>query len=422
MLIHVDHGLRGAESDADRRFVESLGRELGLPVAVGFAGPGDGGPASGIESRARALRYAFIRKTCEREGIRRVLVAHTADDQVETILMRIFEGAGVAGLKGIPPVAEGGVERPLLDVWRSEVLGELAASGHSFRIDSSNADTRFERNWVRNVLIPLLVDRYGEGVKRRIRTLGERFRELDAFIGDMAARFIRRNVAGDPPAIKRRGYAKLPSPVRIEVIQRLVRAHSGKSPNERLLEKIDRSLRAGGPSAEIRVDRRLVFRNRYELATLESVRSADDVPQPAAPSELSIGPASGGSFRIDGSLGPAIEASILSPANGARRLRQVVAGADRETALFDAERIAFPLRLSAPAAGDRIVPFGGSGSRKIKEIMIDLKIPRESRWGRAAVRDAEGRLLWIPGVVRSDLAPVGRSTRQLLCLTVRPLC
>jgi tRNA(Ile)-lysidine synthetase-like protein len=418
----MDHRLRGAESDADRLFVESLAREEGLPLATGFADPCDAGRASGIESRARAQRYAFIRKTCEKRGVRRVLVAHTADDQVETILMRVFEGAGISGLKGIPPVAEGGVERPLLDVWRSEILAGLAASGHPFRTDRSNEDTRFERNWVRHVLLPLLVGRYGEGVKRRIHKLGERFREIDAFIGDSAARWIRRNAAGDPPALKRRLYARLPSPVRFAVLQRLLHAHAGKSPNERLLERIDASLRRGGPSSEVRVDRRLVFRNRYDLALLVGVDDHAGVPPLPPSGALAIESAPDGALRLSGSLGPDIAASLTTPGDGAARLEEIRRNKGCKTALFDAEKVAGPLRVSPLAAGDRIVPFRGSGPRKVKEIMIDLKIPRGERWGRAVVLDAEGRPLWIPGVVRSGLAPVDGSTRHLLCLTARPLC
>ncbi|HEY5996979.1 MAG TPA: tRNA lysidine(34) synthetase TilS [Candidatus Deferrimicrobiaceae bacterium] len=422
LLIHFNHRLRGASSDEDQRFVESLGRELGLPVAVGQAQAAGDLAASGVEAAARAQRYAFIRKTCSAKGIRRVLVAHTADDQVETILMRFFEGAGITGLKGIPLTAEGGIERPLIDVWRSEILSGLADSGVAYRTDESNLDIRFERNWIRHVLLPLLVERYGEEVKRRIHKLGDRFRELDSFICASATRWIRRNAIGDPPAFKRGNYARLPSVVRIAILQQMVLQHAGKSPNERLLQRIDRSLASGGPSSEIRVDRRFVFRNRYETASLFCTDGRNVAAPAQLPSEITIETGPGGRIRLAGSMKPAVDASLVTPRTGAARLRRIIAGNDRESAIFDAEKLAFPLRLSALAAGDRIVPFGGTGSRKAKEIMIDLKIPRECRWGRAAIRDAGDRILWIPGVVRSNLAPVDGSTRHLLCLTASGLC
>jgi tRNA(Ile)-lysidine synthase len=336
--------------------------------------------------------------------------------------MRFFEGAGIAGLKGIPLMGDGGIERPLIGAWRAEILEELADSGLAFRTDESNEDIRFERNWIRHVLLPLLAERYGKEVKRRILKLGERFRELDSFIGATASRWIRRNAGGDPPTFKRTAYAKLPSVVRIAVLQQLVQSHAGKSPNERLLQQIDRSLASGGPSSTIRVDRRFVFRNRYDFASLAGTEDRDVKARHPPAAEIGMVTGPGGRVRIAGSLGQAFDASLIPAKAGAARLRQAIATDDRETAFFDAEKLSWPLRLSGLLAGDRIVPFGGSGSRKAKEIMIDLKIPRENRWGRAVVRDADGTLLWIPGVIRSNLAQVDGSTRHLLCLTVLRLC
>ena len=97
--------------------------------------------------------------------------------------MRVFEGAGIGGLKGIPRETGDGIVRPILGVWKEDILDYLKKRKIPYRIDRSNLDTRFERNWVRNVLIPLLVKRYGKAVKKRIFTLGERFRELDDYLG-----------------------------------------------------------------------------------------------------------------------------------------------------------------------------------------------------------------------------------------------
>ncbi len=108
--------------------------------------------------------------------------------------MRVFEGAGIGGLKGIPRETADGIVRPILDVWKEDILGYLKKRKIPYRIDRSNVDTRFERNWVRNVLLPLLVKRYGKSVKKRIFTLGERFRELDDYLEAEAGRWIRRNV------------------------------------------------------------------------------------------------------------------------------------------------------------------------------------------------------------------------------------
>ena len=148
--------------------------------------------------KAREIRYRFLKDLSGKVGAEAIALAHTADDQVETILMRVFEGAGIGGLKGIPRETADGIVRPILDVWKEDILDYLKKRKIPYRIDRSNVDTRFERNWVRHVLIPLLEKRYGKAVKKRIFTLGERFRELDDYLEAEAGRWIRRNVKRTP--------------------------------------------------------------------------------------------------------------------------------------------------------------------------------------------------------------------------------
>ncbi|TFH28898.1 MAG: tRNA lysidine(34) synthetase TilS, partial [Deltaproteobacteria bacterium] len=191
---HVNYGTRGAESEKDQALVEILGKRCRYKIEIlkqsieGVAGKSKGGPESsgnfpaGFEKKAREVRYRFLRDLSRKTGAEAIALAHTADDQVETILMRVFEGAGIGGLKGIPRESGDGIVRPILDVWKEDILEYLKKRKIPYRVDRSNVDTRFERNWVRNVLIPLLEERYGKAVKKRIFTLGERFRELDDYL------------------------------------------------------------------------------------------------------------------------------------------------------------------------------------------------------------------------------------------------
>jgi tRNA(Ile)-lysidine synthase len=207
LLAHFNHRARGKESEDDQRFVERISRSLALPLEVGTAisqrgmtrpkkGHGKR-PRQGFERKARKERYAFLNEVKKKHGAERVIVGHTADDQVETVLMRILEGAGITGLKGIPRRTEDGIERPLLDTWREDILQYLKKHKIPFRVDRSNLDTRFERNWIRHVLLPLLETRYGKSVRKRIFVLGERFREIDAYMEENARNWIRTR--GDPP-------------------------------------------------------------------------------------------------------------------------------------------------------------------------------------------------------------------------------
>lgn len=153
-VLHVNHGLRGAESDADERFVRELAERLGLPVDVLRAPPPP--PGENLEQALRRIRYAFIEDARRRLRLERVATGHTLSDQAETVLLRLARGSGVQGLCGIHPVTRHGVIRPLLACSRAEIRQYLAARGLPWREDASNQDPRWRRNRVRAELMPLL--------------------------------------------------------------------------------------------------------------------------------------------------------------------------------------------------------------------------------------------------------------------------
>src|SRR5262245_32292513 len=161
IVAHFNHRLRGAESDGDQAFVEELAARLGLAVVIGRRDGGtDERPDAADEESLRESRYAFLRLESGVHGARYVATAHTADDQVETVLLNILRGTGLAGLAGIPrvrPLAEATtLIRPLLGVSRGEILGYLASLDQPFREDASNRNLEYTRNRVRHELLPLL--------------------------------------------------------------------------------------------------------------------------------------------------------------------------------------------------------------------------------------------------------------------------
>lgn len=415
IVAHFNHGARGRASEADERFVKRLCEEWMLPAEVGKstsnetallrAGHKEAG-RSRFEEKARRARYAFLKDLRERRGATTILVAHTADDQVETVLMRILEGAGMAGLKGIPRRNDDGIERPLLDTWREDILDHLRRHGIPYRTDRSNLDTRIERNWIRHVLIPLLEQRYGTAVKKRIFTLGERFREIDEFLQATARRWMKRNVklgadaAGPTFRVPRVTYSKLPAVVRKKIVQVLCFERMEIAPNERLLEAMDKVMVSGKPSARLNIGKGASLSCRYGEAVFRSREAR----------------------KASGARTGASEELVVREMQGTPpppRLRRLAAGESQ--AVFDADMISGPFAVRPLRAGDRIRPFGATGTKKVKEILIDRKVPRDERWGRPVVCGANGEILWIPGVVRSAAAPVTRETRRAVVLGIRGL-
>ena len=489
VVAHYNHRARGKASDGDRKFVERFSRSLDLPLEVGTARPrmkanrtpskSDKDRVTGFERKARETRYAFLTEMKKKHGALKILVAHTADDQVETVLMRILEGAGISGMKGIPRSTEDGIERPLLDTWREDILAYLRKHKIPYRIDKSNFDTRFERNWIRHVLIPLLEKRYGKSVKKRIFVLGERFREIEAYIEQNARKWIKANSsmrkagekvvqgkrgratgAGGTPAAEvrktevrfpRKGYAGLPSVLRIKILQILCFERVGTAPGERLLASMDRLIVSGGPSARLSVGRGSTLRCRYGEAILSSPgekgtsgEGGERLGRPGKGKEqkgrrvveegAKAGKKKGAAEPVVKMEGPGIyrwnrpargggdveagpSVSFFWEESGrtaSGRIRKM-AGGERQAA-FDADMLPLPFSVRRLRAGDRIRPFGLGADKKVKEVLIDRKVPREERWGRPVVCDSRGEILWIPGVIRSSHAPVTPKTRRTIVL------
>jgi tRNA(Ile)-lysidine synthase len=197
---HLDHGLReGSQEDA--RFCAELCRRLDVPLRAGTAdvssqARADGG---GVEQAARRARYRFLRGVGRELGACGIAVAHTRDDQAETVLLRLLRGAGRTGLAGMRP-RSAGVIRPLLGVPRREVLAYLEARGLPWREDPSNADLRLTRNRVRHELLPYLEARFNprlrEALARTGALLADEAELLGALAGELYQRLARTEADG----------------------------------------------------------------------------------------------------------------------------------------------------------------------------------------------------------------------------------
>jgi tRNA(Ile)-lysidine synthase len=244
-------------------------------------------------------------------------------------------------------------------------------------------------------------------VKKRLFTLGERFRELDDYLEAEVSRWIRRNVKRATGrgrqekkgafVFRRKTFSALPAVLRVKILQRICFDRLGVAPNERLLKAMDGNVLDGGPSASVNAGKGWKLANRYEEALFV----------PTVPS--------GGGIEL------LLEKKVgITPAQAKR----LAAKGDAEA--FDAAGLALPLAVRPLRAGDRIRPFGAGaggsargGEKKVQEILIDRKVPRDDRWGRPVVCDAGGAILWIPGVLRSAHAPVTPETRVTALLRIR---
>ena len=203
-VAHLDHGLRVSSAE-DARFVQDAAKALKVPVVVERLPVCELCEKQGwsLEEGARHLRYQFLEKTAQKQSAVAVAVAHTADDQAETVLMRFLRGSGLAGLGAIPvkrALGEVSLIRPLLSLWRSEVIEYLKQRRIAYREDESNRDKRFVRNRIRHELIPLLQESFNPKLKESLVQLAEQAQADDAYLQAAASRQWKRTakISGIP--------------------------------------------------------------------------------------------------------------------------------------------------------------------------------------------------------------------------------
>ncbi len=221
-LIHVNHGLRGAESDADEQFCRDLAAQLKLPIDVRVAHV----PSSGRspEAAARDLRYAAFELAADALVATVVCTAHTADDQAETVLLRLLRGAGLRGLSGIRAV-NGRTVRPLLECRREDLRAALRAANRPWCEDASNTDVSIPRNRIRHELLPAIervsADIASGGVEALAR-FATYAADDEQFLEDAAIELLSRLVLPSAPgtvALARAGLMTAPLPLARRVVR-----------------------------------------------------------------------------------------------------------------------------------------------------------------------------------------------------------
>jgi len=399
--VHVHHGLR-PEAEADALFVRRLAATLHVPFHLDRVIVRREPPWEGLEAEARRARYRALEARALAVGATRVATGHTADDQAETVLMRLLEGAGPRGLAGIAP-ARGALIRPLLDTRRDEILDHLASRGLRWVEDATNRDVRFLRNRLRHDVLPFLTRTVGPRIVESLCRSARLSRGLVADLDRGAESELRRLATRGPCgiALPVAAVSALPEELAAQVLL-LAAAELGESRPRRATahRAIRRLLRPGGPPRALRLGRLSVEASGEWLRVGPTILAAVlprrfDVPGSVELGELGL--------RLDARCFP--RDADFAPPREARRVA------------FDAERLPATLTVRGRRSGDRFTPFGAPGERRLKSFLIDAGIPR---WERARIPliEAEGDIIWVAGVRRSQAAAVGPHTKRILEVTL----
>lgn len=395
---HLNHQLR-PEASRDELFCRTICARLGVPLVVETARVAAlaAGAGVSIEVAARRARYAFLeraRASCDGAV---VAVAHTADDQAETVLLRLLRGAGPHGLRGIL-LARGTVVRPLLDCTRAALRADLASRGESWVEDATNADVSLPRNRVRHELMPLLAGRFQPAVTRVLARTAEVVAADDALLESLAAAAADDVLAAAPRGllISTSALSRLPLALARRVARRaLERAEAPHAPDLADVEALLAVCRPGGPAAAepagIRVE-------RFSKDAVLLIMGSPAVAPPGLPSRPLPVP---GTVALP-ELGAGCRLTAVGP------IKTMEEPADLRRRLILKTSVPTPLVVRGRTAGDRIRPRGLGGSKKLQDLLVDRKVPRAERDRVPVVADARGRVVWVIGhAVDADAAASG---------------
>ncbi len=436
---HLNHGLRGADSDADQEHCRAFCEKRGIPfrsVTKDIAREASDRGLN-LEDAGRRARYSFYREVAEEFGARYAALAHHADDQAETVLMRIIRGTGTRGMGAMPAIRSSGgifIVRPLISVRKQDVAYYAEASGLEYREDASNLDTGYLRNKVRHELMPLLEKSYSASIVDVLCRTAELARDESAALDELGEKAFRKSFRSGAPnegavldldSLKGIPAAVVARCLRIAFAYVRGSASDLYASNQTYLARLAtstgraRSLYLPGGVRAARSGRELTIERRSGesgLAKLHGMRievpGITDTPlmriraaSIEMPEELS------GRRRYTHAELAAIASRAMGPGYAAEE------GAGTEWAVFDLDLAGEP-GIRAWEPGDAVTPFGMRGKKKLQDLFTDAKVPKDRRSLWPVVTLSDGTIAWVPGIRQASVAKLGPETAAALVLGI----
>lgn len=408
VVAHYDHGLREKEDEAETRFVRRLATTMALPFESEKASLLGEGTTSSLEEKARNARYAFFGRLKDRLLAQKIALGHNLNDQAETVLMRLLRGSGPSGLTGIPPSRENTFIRPLIDIQREEIESYLRARDLSYVIDSSNLQTDYLRNKIRLKLLPQLLEyqpRLIEHLGQLARIMGNDNNYLEAQAEDWVAEEAEQKAEGYI-FIPARSFVELPEPIRNRVTRHLLRkvGKNLRRIDHGHIESVHILAKSKNPQGTLNLPNGLTVKRVYDKLAFMGGNTDKFVAF---------------HYHLDG-----VGTYYLEEIERSITLEEMERDTDLNlqsqewTAYLDADKLQYPLILRNFRAGDRFVPLGMKGHKKIKDFFIDLKIPSEMR-AVTPILVNQDTPVWICGHRIDDRFKVTSQTRRILKVAIR---
>lgn len=398
-IVHVNHLLRGLESDRDEDFVKGLADRFSIPCYVKKINVSDEARKSGksIQHAARDVRYSFLDEIANALHFDKIAIAHNLDDQIETFLLRIVKGTGIRGLSSIP-IKRGRIIRPFLTIYRSSIEEYAKTRVISFVNDSSNLKTKYERNFVRQEVLPLM-ERLNPAVKEKIFTLIRDLTSINTIFDHEADDFLnkKRKDESDSITLNVPELQRLNGEVRYRVLLRIFQeVEPTFFPLREHIQLIEKVLRGKRPNLSASFPRGTIARKTYGYITFTKKPEVQSVK---------------GNFKVFSGmnsiepLGLSLEVAEMDDQSGAIPISP-------DIGYFDLEKLG-GLSVRTFEAGDRFVPLGMSQTKKLKDFFIERKIPKEKR-RQVPLLLSNQDIIWIVGYRIDDRYKVTKDSHRVL--------
>jgi tRNA(Ile)-lysidine synthase len=424
VAVHVHHGLRGADADADADFVRDFCMAYEVPFYLFEADVGLQAKLSGIsfEMEGRRVRYEAFEKVCEEEGCSKIAIAQNMNDQCETVLMRLFRGAGLDGLGGIQPVRDDKFIRPLIETPRQKIEQYCEAHDLSPRLDHTNFEPDYERNRIRLELIPYLEKQFNPRVSETLSRTAALLREEASFLEGITQEAFEASQLNfeDSPFKDLDGRTQGPAPEKSAGIRLDDFSRMHPALRKRLIRKLAQTVSgvlSDFSQSHVEAVESLTSSHegtkRFYAGSLEVLRVYDTLWMRRAEAQRAV------SLTQEGDLDAAVDESDLWKI----QIREV----DRDTWLeikndpsgvaVDMDKLDGVLTVRYRRAGDRFKPFGMQGYKTMKRFMVDEKIPETLRNKIPLVCD-EKKIIWVYGYRMSEEARIEAGTNRIGWVTL----
>lgn len=421
VVAHVDHGLRPDEAGAEASLVQEAARRLEVPCEQGRVMVQAHAREKGlsIEHAARDLRYGFLGQVARQYRAEKIGVAHTADDQAEEILLRLIRGTGRAGLSGMALCRNNLLIRPFLAIGKKELLAYLAARGIAFCQDSSNRQRICLRNRIRLDLLPWLKEHFNPAVERSLRERAALFQAEEELLANLARTACNSVIqkAKEPDSgltITLAEFSRQPLALKRRILEAAC-WDMGCRPSFRQIEQLCHLAGAKEGALLHLAEGLRVSRQGQGLCFCYpqgKKATRGNLGRVTAPQDYCVEIIGPGVYPL-AVIGNVVRLEIME-ATSAMGL-----GQGPETICLDADRLSFPLVVRPYRPGDRFLPLGAPGRKKVGDFFTDRKIPVAERWKVPVLTDCQG-IVALLGLRPDQRCAVTPQTGRVLAVTLSP--